>query len=91
LSLCLAEVLTAWFRNSISELATLPPGESVVFCLLAGGELAGDEPKSNGVCFLAGGESTGDEPKSKGFRFFGVVICDEVRDDPLELRVPIKY
>jgi hypothetical protein len=56
---------------------------------LAGGELAGDEPKSNGFCFLADSESTEDEPKSTGFRFFGVVVCDgvcdEVRDDPLEL------
>jgi hypothetical protein len=71
LSLCLAEFLATLFRDSISELATLPPGESVVFCLLSGGELAGDEPKSNEVCF------------------FGVVgcdgVCDEVRDDPLEL------
>jgi hypothetical protein len=61
--------------------ATLPPGESVVFCLLAGGELAGDEPKSNGVCWGL----TEAEPKSKGVCFFGVVVCDGVRDDPLEL------
>ena len=91
----MAKVLAAWFRDSISELATLPPGESVVFCLLASGELAGDEPKSDGFCFLAGGESTEDEPKSNGFRLFGVVlcdgVCDEVRDDPLELWVPIKH
>jgi hypothetical protein len=85
LSLCLAESLAVRFRGSINELATLPPGECVVFCLLAGGELARDEPKSNGFCFLAGGESTGDEPKLEEFRFFGVVTCDEVRDDPLEL------
>lgn len=33
-------------------MATLLPGESVVFCLLASGELAGDEPKSDRVCFV---------------------------------------
>jgi hypothetical protein len=80
LSLRLAEVLASRFRNSISELATLPPSESVVFCLLAGGEPARDEPKSNEVCW----ESTEVEPKSEGVCFFGVVVCDRVRDDSLE-------
>jgi hypothetical protein len=79
LSLCLAEFLAALFRDSISELATLPPGESVVFCLLAGGELAEDEPKSNGVCFfgVVGCEGVCDEVCDE--------VRDEVRDDPLEL------
>jgi len=61
--------------------ATLPPRESVVFCLLASGELVGDKPKSNGVCW----ESTEVESKLKGVCFFGVVVCDGVRDDHLEL------
>jgi hypothetical protein len=46
----LAKALTFLFRDSTGELAALPPGESEVFCFLAGGvEIAGDEPKSDDV------------------------------------------
>lgn len=43
----LTEAEAAWLRRNTGELATMLPGESVVFCFLAGGESAGDEPKFN--------------------------------------------
>ena len=57
----LTEAEAAWLRCNTGELATMPLGESVVFCFLAGGE-------------LEDGESARDEPKFNDF--FGVEGCD---------------
>jgi hypothetical protein len=35
-------------KSMAAQLRHMSPGESVVFCLLAGGEPAGDEPKPDG-------------------------------------------
>jgi len=63
LSLSLAEALTVLFRDSSGELANLRAGESEIFCLLAGGvEIAGDEPRFDGI----------------GVVFLGVDVCDRL-------------
>ena len=38
---------TAGLLRLNGELASVPPGESVVFCLFAGGVSAGDEPETD--------------------------------------------